>query len=69
LTTAPASIKHHQPQHLHPSNIINHSTCIYQTSLATALPFAQHHQPQHCHLLNIINYSIVISTLPSSPIH
>jgi hypothetical protein len=42
-TTAPASIKHHRPQHLHLPNIIDHSIAICPTSSITALSSA------HCH--------------------
>jgi hypothetical protein len=49
LTTAPASIKHHWPQHLHLLNIIGHSTAVCPTSSTTALSSIEHHQLQHCH--------------------
>jgi hypothetical protein len=51
------SIKHHQLQHLHLPNIINHSTVICQTSLTTALSSAKHYRYQH----------IAIITNPSEP--
>jgi hypothetical protein len=49
LTTAPASIKHHQPQHQHLPNIIGHIIAICPTSSTTALSSVEHHQLQHCH--------------------
>jgi hypothetical protein len=42
-TTAPASTKHHQRQHCHLPNIINHRTVICSTSSTTALSSAEYY--------------------------